>query len=335
MANAVKSFGSRQLNAPAWTPGGNNPQGFSNSSRSSRGLPAPAELAQRIEEARTSAKLLLQLVQSTPANELMGNELVKEFSDRCITAQRSIQGYINCDNPAPDDDTMLTLIETNEQLSLAASKHQRAVLQARRLLGGSSPSPPIPAANNYQPPVNPSANTNTNTYSTVSPITTTATPSDYSPPPQLPPRHPEYPISPLTDLGYTNNRTSTTYDKPDLPLPPSLQAGGNRRSQLPPPVADDDNPFADHHTSGYTAPPGPPPLRTEPERPLNGTGFQSTPSYLGRQESSANNLTMHGGIAQRNSTDDERPRTPTRIGHRHNGSDVSPVAERGTVTYRY
>ena len=98
---------------------------------------------------------------------------------------------------------------------------------------------------------------------------------------------------------------------------------------------EEDNPFADHHTSGYSAPPGPPPLRTEPERPLNGLGYQPTPSYLGRQESSANNLTMHGGVAQPNSTNDERPRTPERIGHRHNGSDVSPVTERGPVTYRY
>ncbi|OCL11985.1 hypothetical protein AOQ84DRAFT_249291, partial [Glonium stellatum] len=132
----ASQLGHRTMNAPPWNPngpplgvGGGESYGRS-SSKPERGLPPPLELSGRIEEARTSAKLLLQLVQSTPPAELLGNELVKEFSERCVSAQRSIQGYINCDNPAPDDDTMLTLIETNEQLSLAASKHHRAVLQA-------------------------------------------------------------------------------------------------------------------------------------------------------------------------------------------------------------
>jgi hypothetical protein len=43
------------------------------------------------------------------------------------------------EHPAPDNDTMLTLIETNEQLTLATTKHQRAVLQTRKALGVSSP----------------------------------------------------------------------------------------------------------------------------------------------------------------------------------------------------
>ena len=99
-----------------------------------RGLPSPPELASRIEEARTSAKLLLQVVQSTPSREILNNELIAEFAQRCQSASRSIQGYINCDDPAPDDETLLTMIETNEQLSTAMSKHQRAVLTARKAL---------------------------------------------------------------------------------------------------------------------------------------------------------------------------------------------------------
>lgn len=47
------------------------------------------------------------------------------------------------ENPAPDNDTMLTLIETNEQLSLATTKHQRAVLQTRKALGVASPDPQL------------------------------------------------------------------------------------------------------------------------------------------------------------------------------------------------
>ena len=109
-------------------------------SHSHRQLPPPAELASRIEEARNTAKILLQLIQSTPAEEVLGNDLLREFADRCQSAQRSMQGFINCNTPPPDDDTMLTLIETNEQLSLALSRHQRAQLTARRA-AGLSPSP--------------------------------------------------------------------------------------------------------------------------------------------------------------------------------------------------
>lgn len=43
------------------------------------------------------------------------------------------------DNPPPDENTMLTLIETNEQLSVALSKYQRTVLNARKALGTSTP----------------------------------------------------------------------------------------------------------------------------------------------------------------------------------------------------
>ena len=109
-----------------------------------RGLPPVQELAGRIEEAKTSAKLLLQVVRSTPASEVLDNELIKEFAERCQSASRSIQGYIHADNPPPDDDTLLTLIETNDQLTLAMSKHQRAVLQARKSLSSlAAPSPAV------------------------------------------------------------------------------------------------------------------------------------------------------------------------------------------------
>lgn len=98
----------------------------------STNLPPPVELVGRVEEARSSAKLLIQLVQSTPASELGSNELVKEFAERCQSANRNLQAYMNSTNPPPDEDTLLTLIETCEQLNLASSKHQRALLAARR-----------------------------------------------------------------------------------------------------------------------------------------------------------------------------------------------------------
>ncbi|KAK5128726.1 hypothetical protein LTR85_000059 [Meristemomyces frigidus] len=110
-------------------------------------LPPPHELASRIEEARNTAKILMQLIQSTPPEELMQSDLVKEFSERCLSAQKSMQMYINCDSPPPDHDTMQTLIEANEQLSLAGSRYQRAVLAARRAMGA-SPSPNVEAMQN-------------------------------------------------------------------------------------------------------------------------------------------------------------------------------------------
>lgn len=132
-----------RLNQPRGSrgPGGYQPgQGHVHSQNNERiiqrnQLPPAHELASRIEEARNTAKILLQLIQQTPPEELVGNELVREFSERCQAAQKSMQVYINCDSPPPDDDTMLTLIETNEQLSLAGSRYQRANLTARRQLG--------------------------------------------------------------------------------------------------------------------------------------------------------------------------------------------------------
>ncbi|KAF4963934.1 hypothetical protein F66182_18098, partial [Fusarium sp. NRRL 66182] len=102
-------------------------------------LPPPDELASRISEAKTSANLLIQLAQSTPAAEVQSHELMREFSQRCQAASRSVQAYMAVESPPPDENTMLTLIETNEQLSVALSKYQRTVLNARKALGTSTP----------------------------------------------------------------------------------------------------------------------------------------------------------------------------------------------------
>ncbi|CAH0044654.1 unnamed protein product [Clonostachys solani] len=98
-------------------------------------LPDPVELASRLEEARTSAKLLEQVVMNTPPAEMLQNELIREFADRCQSASRSIQGYMTAENPTPDNQTMESLIDTNEQLQTALNQHRRAVLNARKQLG--------------------------------------------------------------------------------------------------------------------------------------------------------------------------------------------------------
>lgn len=99
---------------------------------SNRRLPEPVELAGRLEEARTSAGLLQQVLTNTPPGEILGNDLIKEFAERCQSASRSIQGYMASENPAPDNETMESLIDTNEQLQTALNLHQRATLNARK-----------------------------------------------------------------------------------------------------------------------------------------------------------------------------------------------------------
>ncbi|KAH6644623.1 hypothetical protein C7974DRAFT_24584 [Boeremia exigua] len=326
MANAAKQLGSRKLDAPGWSSGQQFQGGFSSgrSHSRSRGLPSPVELAGRIEEARTSAKLLLQLVQSTPPNELIGNDLVKEFAERCTSAQRSIQGYIASDNPSPDDDTMLTLIETNEQLSLAASKHQRAVLQARRTIG-TSPSPPAQQTPPILPPVNKGPS---NSYEPPAP----SQHNNVQSPMDSMPRDPYDPLPNVAPYGAPPAQAPATQNPNTSSLPTSLQAAPNRQTSMP--EQQEENPFADHYTSTFALPPNPRSNGHGGSPDSYHPGYQSTPSYMHRQESSANNLTMHGAAIPEEDAG-QRQQTPEHNVTRPLQHDVSPIAERNTVTYRY
>jgi hypothetical protein len=149
--------GPRPPNAPAFSPQATNY--FSRAhSTGHRRLPDPVELANRLEEARTSAKLLEQVVACTPPSEVLSNELITEFADRCQSASRSIQGYMAADDPGPDNETMESLLDTNEQLQQALNHHQRAVLSARKQLGlgerssSHSPAPTPPQVNQQSRP---------------------------------------------------------------------------------------------------------------------------------------------------------------------------------------
>lgn len=206
-----------------------------------RRLPPPVELASRIEEARNTAKILLQLIQSTPAEEVLQNELIREFADRCQSAQLSMQGYISCDSPPPDDDTMLTLIETNEQLSLATTRYQRSVLSARRALGV-SPSPNAittdTATGPYAPPTGPPAQ-NENLFTSNSPPRQTNEQSVFSnrdesyQPPSGPPPHQ------TSEHSAFGNRDDS-YRSPPGP-PPALLARLNSREGQSPTQSDSTN----------------------------------------------------------------------------------------------
>lgn len=271
------------------------PQHPTAQSQQPNSLPTPQELASRIEEARNTAKILLQLLQSTPPEQVLSQDLIKEFSDRCLAAQRSMQEYIACTAPPPDDDTLQTLIETNEQLSLAISRHQRAVLQARRILGQS----PSPALGNNN--------------------------AAFAPPPQPQPAIQQQSLQPTSLLDSTNPHSTYSPVSPvdnTFSAPPGPPPGHHSAAALTP-----NDPFADpiesthNHDLDYTNHPQEPrsygPSIGTNSRPAYGG---VTESYMGRQYSAANGLTMHGGV-------DTSP-----------AEDVSPVEQTHTqreVRYRY
>jgi len=262
---------SRVLNAPGWDPRSQNSQNYFARNHNSRNLPPPDELSSRIEEAKTSAKLLEQVVQSTPPAELLQSELVMEFSDRCQSASRSIQRYMHAENPGPDNDTMLTLIETNDQLTMAMSQHQRAALKARKLLGLSAATTP-------------NASTPSNGAST-----------PYAPPPGPPPQN-------LNQLGQT---VPTRKNMSPQPAQPSNSSEVSAMS------SEAENPFSDPPPPGASTtkthnPPFPEdrkkPAAVQEERlgiePYH-PGFNATPSYVNRQNSAIDGVKMSSAIPER------------------------------------
>jgi hypothetical protein len=198
------------------------------------------------------------------------------------------------ENPGPDNDTMETLIETNEQLTSAMNKHQRAILAAKKAAGLGNGSPGL------TPPGH-------------------RTDSGFAAPPAGPPP----------------NRTQSGFAAP--PGPPSTQSKSkpSRKPapQIPPPGDyaptglddDDENPFSDPSEQATkkraAVPPFPedrPPvaigqfndrLGIEPYHP----GFKETKSYVNRQDSSTNNMTMHAA-AELESPVEDRANDASRIG---------------------
>ncbi len=260
---------------------------FARQHRQPRSLPPPDELAARIEEAKTTAKLLSQTVQSTPSAEIPNNDLIKEFADRASSASRSIQAYIHSTNPAPDEDTLLTLIETNDHLSIAMSKHQRALLQARRTLSNSPPEAASSQSDqvNYPAPVGPppgslaAGNTQDQAYPAPRSPPQRAQDHFYSPPSNPPPQRPQP----------AQQQQREPYDVPENPFAdeahqpaPPKQSYGLFQHPNPtgPPLG------MDQHLSHSQ------PLQTRPQN--QSPAFQSTPGYGYHQEPVANNLTMHG-----------------------------------------
>ncbi|KAK8241333.1 hypothetical protein IWZ00DRAFT_65948 [Phyllosticta capitalensis] len=325
----------RTLNAPGWNPqmaGGFPPPQPSRSPQPQQpqSLPPPSELSARVEEARTSAKLLLQLIQSTPAAEVDSNDLIKEFGERCQQAQRSMQIYINMATASPPsgsnaDETLLTLIETNEQLSLALTKHQRAMLSARRSHSSTKVNRDSQEQQNYTGPTTASGSVYSQSGS-VSPSATYSS-SPYTPIGAPPPPHLQSSLANrYTSPDDQRQQQQQPYQAPGA-LPPVATSGRSTPLMDPTKTAygpdpseahDHDDPFADSHSAQY------------------GGGAQhpsSTHAYFARQESAGNHATMHGG-AQAFSPVDERGGAGMGT-----AGDVSPVEETrrgaGEARYRY
>jgi hypothetical protein len=252
---------------------------------------------------------------------------------------------------------MLTLIETNEQLSIAMSKHQRALLQARKAISATpSPQPQPQAGQNVYPqqPLQPQPRQNTypahtaqtqpgqNTYPTPSPPPRRAEQEAYVPPPGPPPaamgaiRTNEYGVrnnnstytSPppiptrVRPISQDHGAPTRTLDygvaeNPFADIPPEQQRPQqksyslfDRPSQTTPPPAQSSVQYYEDTSTRYSqqAPP------QNSHEPYN-QGYRSTPSYMNRQESAINNLTMHGASPQ---PDDSRANGMGRI-------PISPV----------
>ncbi|KAF7853275.1 hypothetical protein EAF04_010776 [Stromatinia cepivora] len=274
MVKLAGPAGPRTLIAPPFDP---NAQNYFGRNHHTHRLPPPHELSSRIEEARTSAKLLSQVVQSTPPSEILANELIREFADRCQSASRSVQAYMIAENPSPDNDTMETLIETNEQLSKAMNQHQRAVLHARKLMGlgnGENTTPPARTSPGFTPPPGP-------------------------PPNQI------------------SKPTASSSKRPAPPIPPPGDIAPMDDEE------DERNPFSDPEPSSSRRPPFPsdaPPRATGQFNDTHGVepyhpGFKETKSYVGRQDSSIGNVTMHAAVPERDEVDDDdEPRYSVPVG---------------------
>ncbi|KAI2619694.1 hypothetical protein GGR54DRAFT_125511 [Hypoxylon sp. NC1633] len=249
----------RTLNVPSQNP---HSQNYFARSHSNRRLPNPGELASRLEEARTSAKLLQQVVTNTPPVAVLSNDLIKEFADRCTSASRSIQMYMTAEDPAPDNDTMEHLIDTNEQLQASLSLHQRAMLNARKLVATMDPQAQDP----------------------VSPTESERNGNSLEPPPVT--RNPngkgkEREYEPVV-AGPSRTHTPAIEEEEQDPFrDPDPEPSGSRSH------AAVGSGSAGGASSNYIDEPR---LAFEPYHP----GFDTTPSYLGRQESALGKETMHG-----------------------------------------
>lgn len=97
--------------------------------------PVPAEtIPELVQEAKSSASLLLQLVQTTAPAQISGSPLVLEFYERCVRLSSKIQSYLARDNVNMSEEVIADLIDSNEHLSAAVDAHSNALNRAASLV---------------------------------------------------------------------------------------------------------------------------------------------------------------------------------------------------------
>lgn len=229
---------------------------------------------------------------NTPSTEVLDNDLVKEFADRCLSASRSIQGYMTAENPGPDNETMETLIDVNEELQQALNNQKRAVLSARKELGiGDRSQNPSPSP---QPETNGSSGQRTSAPGGAYTGAGGAFPSSA---PTIPRKPPPPPV--------VKGKGRQEPSRPEhISPPPGPPPGRAALGPVSPLSVDEDeyDPFRDPEpaapsaTNRGKAPAGPPALEqlTLESEPFHPGFSQPTQSYLGRQDSAMNKIQMHG-----------------------------------------
>lgn len=212
-------------------------------------------------------------------------------------------------NPAPDNDTMLTLIETNDQLALAMSKHQRAILQARKSVG--------PKTENGHSPSNETPDSN----------------SSYGPPSGPPPTSTKPTMLPQNQISVPAHPSIQERKR----MPERINVSTNLYARLKP-----EDPFKDPVTTTMPNMPFPtdqqPPtdqffdrLGVEPYHP----GFSPTNSYMTRQESAIGKVTMHAtGPAVLENDSAEKEVVEQNHIPEEDSYDVSPIQQKAPI-YRY
>jgi hypothetical protein len=104
------------------------------------------DLETRIQEAKTSAEILLQLMQSSAPEDLRTNELGKEFLDRCYKA-RKLMGFYHL--AFPGDVAAHAIHETDIQLLTAIETYEHALKRQHNDSHAASNSGPDEAARRF------------------------------------------------------------------------------------------------------------------------------------------------------------------------------------------
>ncbi|CAK7223063.1 hypothetical protein SBRCBS47491_005074 [Sporothrix bragantina] len=98
-------------------------------------LPKPSELRRRLREAKTTASVLADVVNTTTPAALLKHDLADDLSARCRRATNQVLEYLNTRDPIPDNNEMADLLATHEVLEQTLHHYHRAVLEARKSLG--------------------------------------------------------------------------------------------------------------------------------------------------------------------------------------------------------